>query len=77
MFFLLNIRGSDMEAKDAEGNTPLLTAALHEQDSIIRILLNSGASIAALNRNDHTAVHLAATKANCTSLKVNNSSILV
>ena len=47
-----------------------MTAALHQQDSVIKILLKSGANITAVNNEDHTALHLASTKPNTNSLKV-------
>ena len=72
IFFGQLDRGSDLEAKDAEGNTPLLVAAANGQDATIRLLLKSGANITALNRNDHSAIHLAAKRTNCTSLQVPN-----
>ena len=62
-----------MEAKDAEGNTPLLVAAANGQEAIIRILLKSGAKVTAMNRNDQTVFHLAAKRTNCISIKVTHT----
>ena len=50
----------DIEAKDNEGNTPLMLATKNENHlTIVEMLLGNGADIAARNNNGHTALYIA------------------
>lgn len=52
--------GADVNARDATGQTPLITAALARQDSVAEFLVNHGANLMARTDKGMTALHAAA-----------------
>ncbi len=52
--------GYDVDDRDKEGCTPLLTAAGRGQTDIVKLLISRGAEVDARNRNGGTALHVAA-----------------
>jgi uncharacterized protein len=52
--------GADLEARDEEGETPLIRAASYGQTDIFRLLLHKGANLNARDKNGMTALIAAA-----------------
>ncbi|MBA5871616.1 MAG: hypothetical protein GDA68_16715, partial [Nitrospira sp. CR2.1] len=50
-------RGADIEARNAEGATPLITASRLGNLALVSLLLKQGAQIDATDRNGNTALH--------------------
>ncbi|PLB42131.1 Pfs, NACHT, and Ankyrin domain protein [Aspergillus candidus] len=48
----------ELEEEDLDGETPLLTAARHSQLDVIKILVDSGAYVDALNNDHQNALHI-------------------
>jgi ankyrin repeat protein len=53
--------GADVNARDAEGNTPLILAAFHASPQCVALLFEKGADASAANENGVTALIRAAT----------------
>ena len=53
-------QGTDTEALDRNGETPLIAAALAGQKGIVELLIDRGAAIGGRNKNGYTALHAAA-----------------
>ena len=53
---LLLDKGADIEARDEQGQTPLVRAATYGQDRIVRLLLDKGANIEATDPDGATAL---------------------
>jgi ankyrin repeat protein len=51
--------GANIEARNKQGGTPLLTATAKGQDKIVRLLLRKGAKTEAIDDEGNTALHLA------------------
>jgi ankyrin repeat protein len=51
--------GANIEARNKQGGTPLLTATAKGQDKIVRLLLSKGAKTEAIDDDGNTALHLA------------------
>ncbi len=49
-------RGANIEARDKDGNTPLILAAEHGWDSIVQDLIDAGADIHTKNNINHSAL---------------------
>ena len=62
--------GSDIEARDKDNMTPLLTAVTHGEDKTVRVLLEEGANVSALTKGDQSVIHLAAKHNRLTCLQV-------
>jgi ankyrin repeat protein len=58
MVYLLD-KGADIEARDKEGNPPLMVTGKKEIVECIELLSYRGADINAKNTSGHTALHLA------------------
>lgn len=50
-------RGADIEARNAEGATPLITASRLGNLALVSLLLEQGAQLDATDRNGNTALH--------------------
>ena len=50
-----NIQLLDINVKNADGNTPLILAVINNETDIVKILLNYGADVDAVNNNGYTA----------------------
>lgn len=61
-------RGADLEARDEEGQTPLIRAASYGQTDIFRLLLQRGANINARDKNGMTALVAAACECALTTM---------
>jgi hypothetical protein len=63
--YLLNDLRADIEARDAEGNTPLMSMARHAPSSAILALLRGGANVDVHGNNDQdvTPLHIIAQRA--------------
>lgn len=61
--FLIS-EGADLEARDNDGKTPLLTAALYGLASNMQQLIDGGANVRAANKNGVTAAHFIADAGN-------------
>jgi ankyrin repeat protein len=59
---LLLTNGANVNAKNNEGDTPLIVAVLKRHESIVRLLLEHGADINIKNKNDSTALSIAIDK---------------
>lgn len=57
---LLLAHGADVNARDNDGNTPLLDAALSNQREIVKLLLANGADVNAKNKNGLSPLDMAA-----------------
>jgi len=57
---LLLEKGADIEARDRNGDTPLIAAAGHGEDDVVRLLLDRGAHIEATDNPGLTALIAAA-----------------
>ena len=64
------ISGSDIEAKDRDNFTPLLLAASYGHANIVQLLLERGADATVEDKNDKTAVFLAAEEDKLEALEV-------
>ena len=53
--------GADVNARDAEGNTPLILASLYASPECVELLIEKGADVNAANKADATALIRAAT----------------
>src|SRR6516225_5427257 len=53
--------GLDVNARDADGNTPLLLAAVYAGPECVELLLKKGADVNAKNKFEATPLHRAAT----------------
>lgn len=53
--------GADVNARDADGNTPLLLAAVYAGPECVELLLKKGADVNAVNKLGVTPFHRAAT----------------
>src|SRR5262245_47569740 len=53
--------GVDVNARDADDNTPLLLAAIYAGPECVELLLKSGAAVNAMNKLGATPLHRAAT----------------
>lgn len=53
--------GADVQARDADGNTPLMSAALNADATLLEVLLKAGADVNATNKAGATALMRAAT----------------
>jgi ankyrin repeat protein len=62
--------GTQLEAKDERGLTPLHVAALHGQAEAAKILAAAGASIEALDNQRETPLHLAAMRGHAAVIKL-------
>jgi hypothetical protein len=51
--------GSDLNAKDAYGSTPLVVATVFDKREVVRVLLEGGADINATNAEGSTPLHVA------------------
>ncbi|KAI4121726.1 MAG: hypothetical protein LQ338_006194, partial [Usnochroma carphineum] len=51
--------GRFIDHRNSESNTALHEAIIHRRNSVIHVLIESGADVFALSRNDTTALHLA------------------
>jgi ankyrin repeat protein len=60
MVTLLYQQGSNIEARDSKGRTPMIMAAEYGNSTIITYLLNSGADIDAQDKDGWNALHYAA-----------------
>jgi ankyrin repeat protein len=67
---ILLANGSDLEAKDESGATPLLIAVYNRQLEIVKLLLDKGADISASNKYEETALIEAARSWDPEMLKV-------
>ncbi|MFC1834464.1 ankyrin repeat domain-containing protein [Thermodesulfobacteriota bacterium] len=56
---LLLSKGADINAKDEEGDTPLMAALNANKLSVVELLISKGADLEAKNKNDANALHLA------------------
>jgi ankyrin repeat protein len=63
--------GDDVNARDAEGNTPLILASLYASPQCVELLLGKGADVNAANKAGVTALIRAATNYEKTRLLVN------
>lgn len=54
--------GTDVNARDKEGSTPLHRAVLYSREAVVRVLLSRGANAKATNRYGATPLHEAARK---------------
>lgn len=63
-------RGADIECPDKDSYTPLLTAALLGHTAVVKLLLKRGANLKAKNKEEETAIHLAAEENSIATLKV-------
>ncbi len=63
-------RGSDIEARDIDGNTPLIIASSNGHQRVIKVLLKNGANIQEINKSDRTVLHAAVYNNKLDALKV-------
>ena len=54
--------GADVNARNQDGETPLIVATLHEHISIMEMLIDKGADVNCWDANYETALHHAARK---------------
>jgi ankyrin repeat protein len=66
----LTENGADVNARDTEGNTPLILASFYASPECIGLFLEKGADVNAANENGVTALHRAATNFEKTRLLV-------
>ena len=66
-------RGADIEVKDRDNFTPLLLAACYGHAKAVELLISSGADILAEDKNERTALFLAAEEDRLEVLKVRNN----
>ncbi len=69
VIFLLE-HGADPDIRNVEGETGLVTAINHKQDSIVRELLKRGAKYEGLNSQKQTILHAAASEGTVQTIKV-------
>ncbi len=62
--------GADVDARDAEGNTPLILASLYANPECVELLIENGANVNAANKAGATALIRAATSYEKTRLLV-------
>ena len=67
---LLLAAGADVNARDAEGNTPLILASLYASPECVKLLIQKGADVNAANKAGATALIRAATNYESTRLLV-------
>ncbi len=67
--------GSDIEARDIDGNTPIIIASSNGHQRVIKMLLKHGANIQEINKSDRTVLHAAAYNNKLDALKVQLSLI--
>lgn len=65
-------RGADVEGKDRDNFTPLLLAACYGHAKAVELLLNHDADIMAEDKNERTALFLAAEEDRVEVLKVSD-----
>ena len=70
--------GTDVNAKDKEGDTPLHVAAMYNNKEIAELLIAKGADMEAKSKLGHTPLHVAAMlgKKETTELLINNGADL-
>lgn len=71
MFY--DFSGSNIEDKDRDNFTPLLLAAVYGHAKTVELLLERGADTSAEDKNDKTAVFLAAEENKLEALEVGKS----
>ncbi len=59
---LLLDKGANIEAKDTDGWTPLMSAAVNGHEAVVQLLLGKGANIEAKDEDGWTPLLLAAEK---------------
>ena len=67
---ILYSRKAPLEKKDKDNYTPLLMAAYTGNADIVDLLLRKGADYEAVDKNDKTAIYLAAEEDKADALKV-------
>ncbi len=58
---LLSGKGADVNARDREGNTPLIIASAGDYPELIQVLIKKGADVRASNKKGDTSLHTIAT----------------
>lgn len=66
------IREADIERRDEENYTPLLLASVYGKAATVDLLIQKEADITAVDKNDKTAVFLAAEENQLSALEVCN-----
>ena len=61
MVRVLLAAGADINARDDDGNTPLLLSVRHSRPALLSLLLKRGISVDVRDKQGRTALHIAAT----------------